>query len=349
MGGLGGAGCCVLTGLRQIHRPFSWINSKIKVYDALSGSADATQDAAPTPEESSTAVTARTPDTPTDSMRVIGESQQQWSPLRRKYNLFLSRPLDTEDATQPQQQLTSGDSNPSTSIALATTDPHPSTSFTQFAYIDSPFLSWDFTLLSSTNTALGDITRSFRGLARELFTDTGAYALRMESVPSQNPGGSAEGQESQPQRHAGSADTITAMTLDQRAVMLATAISVDFDYFSRHSGPGGGGFFPLWFPMGGGGAEAGAEAGAAEAGAGAGAAEGGVAGEAAGAGEAAEGEGMWGGDGWGGGTSAGPGEEEVWGESGGWGGGSGGGSGSGGGGDGGGDGGGGGFDIGDLF
>lgn len=26
------------------------------------------------------------------------------------------------------------------------------------------------------------------------------------------------------------------LTLDQRAVMLATAVSVDFDYFSRHSG-----------------------------------------------------------------------------------------------------------------
>ena len=29
------------------------------------------------------------------------------------------------------------------------------------------------------------------------------------------------------------------MTLDERAVMLATAVSIDFDYFSRHSGRGG--------------------------------------------------------------------------------------------------------------
>lgn len=61
------------------------------------------------------------------------------------------------------------------------------------------------------------------------------------------------------------------MTLDQRAVMLATAVSVDFDYFSRHSGAGGmgGGFLPLWFPgMGGGGAAAEAGAGAEAAGAG---------------------------------------------------------------------------------
>lgn len=28
------------------------------------------------------------------------------------------------------------------------------------------------------------------------------------------------------------------MTLDQRAVLLSTAVSIDFDYFSRHSGRG---------------------------------------------------------------------------------------------------------------
>jgi hypothetical protein len=55
--------------------------------------------------------------------------------------------------------------------------------------------------------------------------------------------------------------------------MLATAVSIDFDYFSRHSGRGGMLPMPMWFPWWGGGA---AEAGAAGAeGAGAvGAAEG---------------------------------------------------------------------------
>ncbi|KAG0044382.1 hypothetical protein BGZ83_010400, partial [Gryganskiella cystojenkinii] len=28
------------------------------------------------------------------------------------------------------------------------------------------------------------------------------------------------------------------LTLDQRAIMLACAVSIDFDYFSRHSGNG---------------------------------------------------------------------------------------------------------------
>jgi len=30
--------------------------------------------------------------------------------------------------------------------------------------------------------------------------------------------------------------TVGLLTLDERAVMLATAVSIDFDYFSRHSG-----------------------------------------------------------------------------------------------------------------
>ena len=53
----------------------------------------------------------------------------------------------------------------------------------------------------------------------------------------------------------------SGMTLAQRAVMLATAVSIDFDYFSRKSSAGGFGVFPLWFPAG----EAGAEAAGAEA------------------------------------------------------------------------------------
>ncbi len=44
-----------------------------------------------------------------------------------------------------------------------------------------------------------------------------------------------------------------ALTLDERAMTLATAVSIDFDYFSRHSGGGGMGLpFFIW---GGGGGE----------------------------------------------------------------------------------------------
>jgi hypothetical protein len=61
---------------------------------------------------------------------------------------------------------------------------------------------------------------------------------------------------------------VSGMTLDQRAVMLATAVSIDFDYFSRHSSSGMGGMWPMWMPWFGGGGEAagGAAAGGAAAG-----------------------------------------------------------------------------------
>lgn len=46
------------------------------------------------------------------------------------------------------------------------------------------------------------------------------------------------------------------LTLDERAVALACAVSIDFDFFSRHSSHGGGGFMPFPFFGFGGGDEA---------------------------------------------------------------------------------------------
>ena len=119
--------------------------------------------------------------------------------------------------------------------------------FNQFAYVDEPFLSWDFALRSADNRLIGSVNRDFAGFGRELFTDTGVYALRMDSA--KEPTGTEK-------------QLSTGMTLDQRAVMLASAVSVDFDYFSRHSGSGGFGFMPMWIPgMGGDAAAGGAAAG----------------------------------------------------------------------------------------
>lgn len=142
--------------------------------------------------------------------------------------------------------------------------------FSQFAYVDEPFLSWDFSLLSADKKLIGSVNRNFAGFGREIFTDTGVYALRMDAAGlAQEPGHliSKTGQQAQPAQEGPNA----GMTLDQRAVMLATAVSVDFDYFSRKSSSGGmGGFMPMWFPGGGGGASAeGAGAGAGVEGAGA--------------------------------------------------------------------------------
>ncbi|KAI8146366.1 Scramblase [Fennellomyces sp. T-0311] len=127
----------------KIVRPFAFINSRIFIY--------------------------------TSDDRLVGEVQQRWNLLRRKYDLFVGNQ--------------------------------------QFAYIDTPFLGWDFYLQDESGGPLANINRNFTGFAREIFTDTGQYVLRMDAV---------EG-------------TTRGLTLDERAVTLACAISIDFDYFSRHS------------------------------------------------------------------------------------------------------------------
>ncbi|CAO3590866.1 unnamed protein product [Absidia cylindrospora] len=142
----------------KIQRPFSWINSRIFIS--------------------------------TWDDQVIGEVQQRWHLIRRKYDLFVGT--------------------------------------SQFATIDTPFLSWDFDLRDEQGTAIGNVSRNFVGFAREIFTDSGQYVLRMDAM---------EGNQ--------------GLTLDQRSVMLACAISIDFDFFSRHSSHGAGGFFPMPFFGGG--------------------------------------------------------------------------------------------------
>ncbi|MCJ1421904.1 hypothetical protein MMC32_008271 [Xylographa parallela] len=290
----------------RFHRPFSWISSRIRVYDPL--------EVASSSRSTSTAVEKITPgslstdisDLPSQTsklslseMRIIGEAQQQWAPLARKYNLFLHRPSGWKDTSSPAPQLASGKMPLSESTELqtaSTTTESSEREYSQFAYVQEPFLSWDFSLKSSSEQLIGSVNRNFAGFGREIFTDTGVYALRMDSV------GLAE----EP-RHfiskTGERSLTThdefksGMSLDQRAVMLATAVSIDFDYFSRQRS-GFGGFMPLWFPWGGEAAGAGAagEAGgvaAGEAGAGAvgGVARGGVAGVSEGATGAAAGMG----------------------------------------------------------
>ena len=205
-------------------------------------------------------------------MRIIGETQQQWASLRRKYNLFLYRPVPGSESRSEAPRIPPASQPLSNSQALDLTTTHNQEGeFGQFAYVDERFLSWDFSLLSADGRLIGSVNRNFSGFGREIFTDTGVYALRMDAAGlAQEPRHliSKTGQQDPREEQTRN----VAMTLDQRAVMLATAVSVDFDYFSRHSGSGmGGGFMPLWFPgMGGGaaeagaGAEAGAEAGAIE-------------------------------------------------------------------------------------
>jgi hypothetical protein len=79
---------------------------------------------------------------------------------------------------------------------------------------------------------IASVDRNWVGLGRELFTDTGVYIIRMDPA-------SFEGLGNMYPSVAG------PLTLDQRAVLLGNAVSIDFDYFSRHSRGPGGGFFAL--------------------------------------------------------------------------------------------------------
>ncbi|EIW71495.1 hypothetical protein TREMEDRAFT_67793 [Tremella mesenterica DSM 1558] len=146
--------------------------------------------------------------------RLVGEAQQEWHPWRRRYNLFQSRDEET---------------------------------FKQFARVDSGFLAWDFWLKDADNRLVASINRNFKGFGRELFTDTGQYVIRFDSAGTElnlPPGSQLDVQGQSlilPKGREG------GLTLDQRAMTLATAVSIDFDFFSRHSGSGGMGLpFFIW-------------------------------------------------------------------------------------------------------
>lgn len=122
---------------------------------------------------------------------------------------------------------------------------------------------------------IGSINRNFRGFGREIFTDTGQYVLRMDAASpettnisnsgsvqrfptrevEQVPLSLAEVKEAvqsnrlkltsqqrkdlargRPVMELVERTNAKGLTLDQRAVMLATAVSIDFDYFSHTSG-----------------------------------------------------------------------------------------------------------------
>ncbi|KAK3047819.1 hypothetical protein LTR09_010794 [Extremus antarcticus] len=257
----------------RIHRPFAYINSRIRIYDPVpeGGYVDTTISTALQGVSASSATdqasVAQTSPLKLDEMRIIGEAQQQWAPLRRKYNLFTYRDITPAPEHSSTPRLESGDKPNFDTTALterSAPDQAIEAGMAQFAHINEPFLSWDFTLKSEDQQTVGSVNRNFGGFAREIFTDTGVYALRMDSAAQSSALESADGKEVE--RYERDA---TAMTLDQRAVMLATAVSIDFDYFSRHSHSGGMGFMPFFWPMGGGAAEGGAAGGAVGAGAGA--------------------------------------------------------------------------------
>lgn len=144
-------------------------------------------------------------------MDTFAEVQQRWHPWRRRYDLFLRqtphRILSKVDEPQPE---------PETGL------------FHQFAEIDMGFLAWHFTLKDGQGLSIASVNRAFRGFGREIFTDTGQYFVTFGGEPN-------EGDEAAQKPYL-----IRNLSVDERALILATAVNIDFDYFSRHSGPGGG-------------------------------------------------------------------------------------------------------------
>ncbi|KAF9539171.1 hypothetical protein EC957_005753 [Mortierella hygrophila] len=349
----------------KIHRPFAFINSRIMI------------------------------STPDD--RLIGEVQQEWHLVRRKYNLFT---IEQPDPSTIEKDMST------TAISKERAVDGQGLDRVQFAHIDGGFLALDFDMQDEQGRPMASVNRNFVGFARELFTDSGQYALRFDAAVIQDlqqeqglgattptataasssgtPSTAADGgknlqvameiQAAKDESALAQLESRGGLTLDQRAIMLACAVSIDFDYFSRHSGNGGIMPFPMMMGGGGGpapvpsnssdnpvgtviGAGAGAGAGQVLGGAGAGAGAGDVAGGAAGSMPSAPmpSPPVSGGNGWGDDLPAGGATndwgEEVWAEDGGdsgdsgdsWFGGGGNDSGGGGGGEGG------GFDWGDLL
>ncbi|GBE82046.1 Phospholipid scramblase family protein [Sparassis crispa] len=137
----------------------------------------------------------------------FAEVQQRWHLWRRRYDLFLR---------DEKRRILSKDDL-----------------FKQVARVDEGFWAWDFTIQDSRGEEMATVNRRFRGFGRELFTDTGQYFVRFGPMP-QDP--------DDPTPRAPS--IVRDITLDERALVLALAVNIDFDYFSRHSGHGG-----TWFPM----------------------------------------------------------------------------------------------------
>lgn len=124
---------------------------------------------------------------------ILGESVQRWHLWRRRYELFTNE----------------GDNT-----------------FVQFGDIDSPFLAFSFPIRNEEGFVTSSIDRNWVGLAREMFTDSGIYVVRMGNMDDINNYGNTE-----------------LINWRQRAVLLANAVSIDFDYFSRHSGSSNVGYY----------------------------------------------------------------------------------------------------------
>lgn len=120
---------------------------------------------------------------------LIGEIHMDWHLWRRRYSLYVDK--------------------------------------TQFASVDSGFLAIDFDMRDENGHKIASVNKDFTGFARELFTDARQYVLRMDpAIGLQHDGDLV--------RDAATVDLAheqysqNEVGLRERAVILATAIAIDF-------------------------------------------------------------------------------------------------------------------------
>ncbi|XP_076945552.1 phospholipid scramblase family protein C343.06c-like [Bidens hawaiensis] len=102
----------------------------------------------------------------------------------------------------------------------------------QFAEVDNPgFWHWEFILKGINNEVLAEINRDWRGFGFEVFTDAGQYVIRFGSA-------SANEGVTELSREVEEFEVARPLTLWERAVTVALAVSLDNDYFSRRGGWG---------------------------------------------------------------------------------------------------------------
>lgn len=126
------------TPILWLRRPFSWINSRMRVQ-----------------RQSSAGLAA---DGSEPELGTLGEVQQRWDIFRRKYEVFLKEP--------PRRVLALADAGERNEAEV------DDEIYDQLAQIDEPPLSWDFTLRDADGIPMASMSKKLRGLAREVFTDT---------------------------------------------------------------------------------------------------------------------------------------------------------------------------------
>ncbi|KAG9318326.1 Scramblase-domain-containing protein [Chiua virens] len=112
--------------------------------------------------------------------------------------------------------------------------------FQQFARVDEGLWAWYFVLRDAQGEGIASVNRAFRGFGREIFTDTGQYNISFRT-----PDELVHGLDQNGRLISRKSGVTRDLTIDERALVLATAINIDYDYFSRHS-EGGHGFGFRW-------------------------------------------------------------------------------------------------------